>query len=317
VRIPSDLSKPSLPHRLGALGDRTTALALSHSGGLLAFTKHVDDLNVYRLDVSPDARRHGVMTRIIASTQQERFARYSPDGERIAFESDRSGSAEIWLCQADGSDPHPLTNFGGPVTGSPAWSPDGKQLAFDSRANGLPQIYVIAAQEGAAPSRVTSGTATNILPAWSPDGKFIYFSSNRTGEFRIWRVALNDHSESPMTNTFAFAPSISPDGKYLYYSASPRVWRMPIEGGTPEIVVDGVAERAYAVTPQGVVYLVQPDVRHAELRLWNQVTRKTQLIRPLDGSYDAGISPSPSGHETLLHRYDASGADLMLAEGFR
>ena len=58
---------------------------------------------------------------------------FSPDGSKIAFESDRTGTVEIWTCKKDGSDLMRLTNFGAAqFTGPPRWSPDGQKIAFGS-----------------------------------------------------------------------------------------------------------------------------------------------------------------------------------------
>jgi len=67
---------------------------------------------------------------------------WSPDGQAIAFASDRSGESEIWLVNRNGTHLRRLTRRGG---NDPAWSPDGRQIAFDSRRNGNYAIYVMRA----------------------------------------------------------------------------------------------------------------------------------------------------------------------------
>jgi Tol biopolymer transport system component len=100
---------------------------------------------------------------LISSSKSDSAAQYAPEGKRITFRSDRSGSFEIWACEADGSNPVQLTNFGGPQAGSPCWSPDGRQIAFDARPEGNPDIFVISA-EGGRPRRLTDDAAEDIVP---------------------------------------------------------------------------------------------------------------------------------------------------------
>ena len=55
------------------------------------------------------------MTRLITSQREDDSPQYSPDGKKIAFASNRSGSMEIWVCASDGSKPLQLTHTGGRV----------------------------------------------------------------------------------------------------------------------------------------------------------------------------------------------------------
>jgi Tol biopolymer transport system component len=70
---------------------------------------------------------------------------WSPDGKRIAFETDRDGNSEIYVMNADGSGQHRLT-WHPAGSGYPDWSPGGNRIAFESgRAGGWWQIYVMDA----------------------------------------------------------------------------------------------------------------------------------------------------------------------------
>src|SRR6185503_8037374 len=93
------------------------------------------------------------------------------------FTSYRNGNAEIYLMNADGSNPIRLTNNAG-VDDDPAWSPDGSRIAFWSSRNGNSEIYVMNV-DGTNQTRLTTNASTDIQPAFSPDGGKIVFTSNR------------------------------------------------------------------------------------------------------------------------------------------
>jgi Tol biopolymer transport system component len=105
---------------------------------------------------------------------------WSPDGTKIAFVSSRDGdNFEIFVMDADGSDPVNLTNNAASDF-VPAWSPDGSKIAFARSLDGNPDLYVMNA-DGSGLKRLTKGAADDFSPAWSPDGKKIAFDTNRGG----------------------------------------------------------------------------------------------------------------------------------------
>ncbi len=167
------------PQWIAAAGNDALYPAFSRQGNRLVWSRTTDNTDVFRL-VLPEADPATRLTNLISSTANEISPRYSPDGQRIAFESNRSGSSEIWVCGSEGDNPICLTSFRGPLAGSPSWSPDGKHLAIDCRPEGNADIYVISS-DGGQPRRLTSDAAEDIVPSWSRDGHWIYFSSHRSG----------------------------------------------------------------------------------------------------------------------------------------
>jgi Tol biopolymer transport system component len=96
------------------------------------------------------------------------FPRWSPNGSRIAFISNREGGDnwEIYVMDADGSSQQRLTHSEG-VDGIPTWSPDGARIAFESNRDGNKDIYVMDA-DAANVRRLTDSTASDMSPAWRP-----------------------------------------------------------------------------------------------------------------------------------------------------
>ena len=128
------------------------------------------------------------------------------------------------------------------------WAPDGKVI-YASDASGSADIYEVGAN-GADLRQLTSGSKRNYAPAVSPDNRFIVFHSNRSGVFQIWRMDRDGSSPVQLTfgNSESHWPRVSADGKSVIYEhfepgVSATIWRVPIEGGTPEKVTDGFSAR--------------------------------------------------------------------------
>ncbi len=119
---------------------------------------------------------------------------WSPDGRRIAFNSDRLGIGEadhdLWVIDADASNLRRLT-LGPPIDTDPSWSPDGRYIAFDSERSGNFEIYLMEA-DGTDERRMTLNPAVDSRPAFSPDGRHIVFQSERgaRGARQIFRIPL-------------------------------------------------------------------------------------------------------------------------------
>ncbi len=113
---------------------------------------------------------------------------WSPDGQRIAFGSNRSGAGEIYAMDADGDNPVQLTHRLGNDQW-PSWSPDGRRLVFGSERSGNFDLYAMDA-DGGNIQRLTYHPAREEWPSWSPDGRYIAFSSNRRGATDVYVMDL-------------------------------------------------------------------------------------------------------------------------------
>jgi Tol biopolymer transport system component len=223
--------------------------------------------------------------RLIASPRQEVSGVYSPDGTRIAFSSERSGSFEIWLCDSDGSHPVELTAYG-TLTGSPHWSPDGKWILFVSRREGHGGVYVISAGGGEA-RQLTVGKGEDILSNWSHDGSRIYFASNRSGSMECWQMpAGGEHAEGgpiQITRADGFQAEESADGRWLYYSKlSGGIWRKPLDGGSETRVLVRVTARYWTLAGDDLYFVDMIATPTPTLNALDLTSGSVRLVAVLD-----------------------------------
>jgi tricorn protease-like protein len=258
----------------------------------------------------------------ISSTWVDQTPKYSPDGRKIAFISSRSGSREVWVSNADRSNPIRMTSFNGPMTGQPSWSPDGQWIIFHARLEGTLDLFVIPAA-GGPPKRLTTNRWEDHYPTYSRDGRWIFFSSRRSGEMQVWRMSTEGGDALQITTSGgAHNPVESPDGTTVFYHLAQdpgEIWRIPVQGGEP-VRMAGPTHRfpvGYAVTTKGVYYGAPPhDGEQRFIRFLSFATGQDNPIVAVKRPFHSGMSVSPDSRYILFDQYDDSGSDLMMLEDF-
>ena len=312
--------------RLPVASEDIGPLAVSRQRNRLAYVAPKSKISIWSIDLSGPARSPGAPFQFIPSTRNDSFPAYSPDGKRVAFNSDRSGHIEIWACNSDGSNAVQLTSIGAADAVAPKWSPDGRSIAFSATIGDNEDIYVVSAN-GGSPRRLTTDPAGDMWPSWSRDGQWIYFRSNRGDKALIWKTPASGGEAIQITRNDGDKPLESPDGKHLYYMKGDRypeqcsVWKMPVGGGEETMVLDSVhCDGFWEVQEEGIYYFAKPDEKgRSEIRLYEFATGKTRKILMLDlQSFPfASLTASPGGRVILYSKYDQAGSDLMLVENFR
>ncbi len=109
----------------------------------------------------------GEAVNITQSPSNDRFPRWSPDGSKIAFVSDRDGNSEIYVVDADGSNPTNLTNSlaDESVQGDFSWSPDGTQILFHTNRDNNVEVYVMDA-DGSNQVNVSNSPGDDYFAVW-------------------------------------------------------------------------------------------------------------------------------------------------------
>ncbi|MBB1388856.1 PD40 domain-containing protein [Shewanella sp. SG44-6] len=164
---------------------------------------------------------------------------YSPDGKYIAFTSDEDGGDNIWIMNADGTNPHAITTETFRLLNSPAWSPDSQYLIArkhftGTRSLGAGEVWMfhVAGGEGVKLTERPNEQKDLGEPAYSPDGRYIYFSQDATpgktfhyskdsvkGIYKIKRYDTQTGDIEVLIEGTggAIRPTPSPDGKTLAY----------------------------------------------------------------------------------------------------
>lgn len=208
------LISPAVPTATPTL---TAPAAMLSGQGRLLFVVGQYDTEIY-VSEADGSNRQRLTYNLDADTEPV----WSPDGQRIAFVSERSGNQDIFVMAADGTQVVQLTN--NPYHDySPAWSPDGTQIAFVSDRDGsweTSELYVMNA-DGSQQQRLTEDKFRNMTPAWSPDGRVIAFVQERVFSKASALTLLHLDGDRPVqermtiTTPFMSRPAWSPDGTQL------------------------------------------------------------------------------------------------------
>lgn len=196
------------------------------------------------VDVSPDGKtiafdlmgdiytipmEGGKATPITTGMAYETHPRYSPDGKKILFTSDRAGSDNLWYIDMEKKDTIQVTkDKNGDVPGA-HWTPDGKYIVV-AKGRRIPKLWMYHVDGGGGIQLNENPTSMKTIdPFVSPDGEKIYFSW-RTGawnynamlpQYQIGTYDLDKGKITSITSRYgsAFTPTLSKDGKWMVYGS--------------------------------------------------------------------------------------------------
>ena len=183
---------------------------------------------IYLMDV--DGRNQRPLIDIAGA---QRAPVFSPDGQKIAFESkapaqetgagpgstENNDTLEIYVIHIDGTNKKQLTH-NDVDDGHPTWAPNGKQIAFTAMVGDIYQIFSVSAAGGTA-KQLTFTNASHYHPTFSSNGKRIIYVSNAHNHYTLWMMSADGKNKTQLTNHVGahFEPSLSRDGKRLVFSS--------------------------------------------------------------------------------------------------
>jgi Tol biopolymer transport system component len=211
-----------------AAGQRTAVFAAA--GAVLLLLASVGAWLVGREPDAPSTTAHSTpaprVTPFLASDAIEDDPAWSPAGNLIAYVSDATGNADIWICDPSGSNPINLTAQHTGVDSVPAWSPDGTRIAFFSEREGG-GIFTMNALGGDVRKAISikPGVVYTVSLTWARDGSLVYTNFSAEGRKHVYRGGASGEPPACLTcdagtSEGGRSGQLSADGTLLLYKSS-------------------------------------------------------------------------------------------------
>jgi len=223
---------------------------------------------------------------LTTGTALDDWPAYSPDGQQIAFVSDRGGKRGIWMVSAEGGTPRFIVAT--EVIDTLSWSPDGRRLVFSTSIGDGPGLMIVDVTNGTTARVPTPAAATR--PAWSPRDDAIAYVEPRGGTVGAY-IKFVTSTGKPVHEALVDAPQsdlakLQIANGYLAWSADgKRLAGVSLSGAFP-----------------GAIWIIDPDTA---------TTRKLVDLGPADLA--RGITWSRDGSSLIVGLIKRSG-DIFLAE---
>jgi Tol biopolymer transport system component/DNA-binding winged helix-turn-helix (wHTH) protein len=307
------------PQAVAGIGPVAFAPSIPRRGNLLAYVHPTVSNSIWQLRLSDETHPVGTPTRFITSRGAVNWRpNFSPDGKKVVFESDRLGYSDIWYCDSDGSNCAQLTSLHG-TAGTARWSPDGQHIVFEVQLQHFYEIYVLDMPSRRPHLLPTFPNTDNGAPNWSRDGKWIYFySTNEKGLHQLWKIPYQGGARVQVTKTSGIYAMESENGRSLYFAKDnqPGIWRMPVNGGDEERVVDQPQGWAvWSLAPRGIYYLHRTQNEKGTIEFFDFATHKRTAMADVDKP-TPGLALSPDGRSLLFTRNEFEDYEIMLVKNF-
>lgn len=227
--------------------------AFARSGEALYFHEQHGDASVLKVAEAGGAGNFTRISSIVADRALNFHPRPSPDGARIAFDSDRDGTRAVYVAASDGSAVRRISGPG--YAAVPSWSPDGTRVAFLRAEPRAPRVWNLwmAGADGSSLRRLTHHRVGQAWGAsWFPDGRRVAYSV----ETRL--VVLDIESgktqtfESPQPGRLVRTPAVSPEGgRIIFQVYREGTWLLNLSSGSMRRVLADPTAEEYTWAPDG------------------------------------------------------------------
>lgn len=224
---------------------------------------------------------------ITSATERIESVSLSPDGQWLAFDSDRSGNMDVYRMRIDGTGLEQLTRNTADDF-HPRWSPDGRQIAFQSWRAGNRDSYVVSA-DGSSERLIAGGPSHDYGGSWSPDGSRITFASDRNGGVsgsELFIVPAVGGTARQLTSQGGLWSAWPPDGKSIAYVGGAALRVIGAQGESEKVIVPSsrfgpvTAIGGWSVDGQAIYFRVRaPDGSLHIASVFSDGSSPTVLVR--------------------------------------
>jgi serine/threonine-protein kinase len=297
IRLTAQGQAEHEPERLTSGLDAHT-ISLTNDGRLLAYSSYTPSANVWSIRIPIN----GVAS--VADAEQVTFGNekiekltVSPDGQWLAYDSDRNGQTDIWKVRIPGGAPEQVTR-GPNHKFVNDWSPDGREIVFHTIRDGQRDVFVVSA-DGIRTEPVATSPVEEQHAAWGPDGNTIIFDVTPSlGAANHWQAHIVTRARRgaawgaprQLTRNGSSDPKWSPDGRLIAYCVRGQLRVIAPDGSGERVLVDARAEGE------------QPEPAYP---LWSRDSQ-TIYYKAYDRDRHSTIWSVPAGGGTprLLVRFD-------------
>lgn len=223
------------------------------SDSALYFHEQQGDASVLKVAHTTRSGEIAEVSSIVEDRARNFHVRPSPDGSRIAFDSDRDGTRGIFVAATDGSGAVRISGPG--YAAVPSWSPDGTRLAFVRAEADAPRVWNLwtSAPDGSQIQRRTHHTVGQAWGAsWFPDGLRVAYSVETRLVILDLQSGRTTTYRSPVPGRLLRTPAVSPDGRRIIFQIHREgVWVLDVRTGTTEFVLDDPTAEEFTWAPDG------------------------------------------------------------------
>ena len=299
----------------------------------VAFTTGRIDVGLQLLDLAH--RRSGAVIEnrkpLSDSTRIEHPGRFSRTGERVSFVSSRTGWAEAWVVNRDGSSLEQVTTLRATEMLIGGWSPDHRRFVIDAAISGnSDSVSCQCGRRTARPSNHGSGLrwSRRLVCRWTMDLLLV----GPLRQSRSLEIPAEGGRAQQVTRHGGMQPREAPDGLTLYYidrspsgiggvNGTSRLLQVSVNGGDERAVVEPVRFGLWSVIDEGIAFVTIEPGGDA-LDLYSFATREIRRIGVLPQRVSrfaglGGLAVASDGRSAIISVTDHWESDVMVADGLR